>query len=365
MVQQRTDHVGSLLRPAELLAARAEFSAGSIDADAMMAAEDSAIMDALAMQRDVGMEVFTDGELRRAAWMTDLAEAVDGFVDDHVILRWHSADGTSEELPSYSKVAGAKLQQAGRITSYEFDFLKRHASGPVKMTMPSPAVIATNGYKKGISDAAYGTREELLADVTAIVKGEVQALVADGAAYIQLDEGFYRYVGDGAEALSRQTGQDSEERLANDIAAENACYDAVPTDSVTFGMHICRGNSRSRWVGTGGYDWLAERLFSELRVDRFLLEYDSERAGGFEPLRFLPKGKTVVLGLVSTKFSEMEDVDQLLRRIDEAAKYVSADQLAISPQCGFASVAAGNRISVDDQRRKLELVVETARRAWG
>ena len=365
MAQQRTDQVGSLLRPPELLATRAAFREGSIDGDTMRAAEDAAILDALAMQRDAGLEVFTDGELRRSAWMTDLAEAVDGFVDDHVILKWHSADGTAEEVPSYSKVAGSKLRQAGRITSYEFDFLKEHAPGPVKMTMPSPAIIATNGYKKGISDAAYGSREELLADVVAIVKGEVQALAADGAAHIQLDEGFYRYVGEGAEEMSRQTGQDAGERLAADIAAENACYDAVPPGSVTFAMHICRGNSRSRWVGTGGYDWLAERLFSELHVDRYLLEYDSERAGGFEPLRFMPKDKTVVLGLVSTKVSQMEGVDQLLRRIDEAARHISPDQLAISPQCGFASVAAGNLISMDDQRRKLELVVETARRAWG
>ena len=231
--------------------------------------------------------------------------------------------------------------------------------------MPSPVVISNSGYKAGVTDKTYPTRAGFLHELVVIVKGEMQALVDEGVPYIQLDEGFSGYVGEAWRESLQRLGLNPQEILEADIAAENACYDALPRDRVTVAIHICRGNSKSRWSRSGGYDWLAEQVFSTLRVDRFLLEYDSDRTGSFEPLRFVPKGKTVVLGLVSTKQGQLEQQDDLLRRIEEASTYVPLDQLALSPQCGFASVAEGNLLSMDDQRRKLELVVDTARKVWG
>ena len=365
MTEYRADQVGSLLRPRELLNAREAFQAGSIAANELREHEDRAIRDALRMQEEVGIDVFTDGEMRRDGWMSDVADAVEGFVDQHRMMHWHKPDGGTEDEPSRSRIVGAKLRQVRRLTAHEMSFLREHTSRPIKMTMPSPVTLANSGYEPGVTDQAYPTRAELLADLVEIIRSELKALVNDGVSYVQLDEGFLAYLGEEWRERLQAMGQDPDRSLAADIAAENACYDAIPRDRLTLGIHICRGNSRSRWVGTGGYDRLAEQLFNTLHVDRFLLEYDSERAGGFEPLRFLPEGKTAVLGLVSTKHGELEDMDELLRRIDEAAKHAPPDQLALSPQCGFASVAEGNLLSRDDERRKLELVVETTRRAWG
>ena len=357
----RTDHVGSLLRPAEVLSARSAFQAGELPLERLREIEDRAILDAFELQEFVGLEIFTDGEIRRDAWMSDFADAVEGFVDQHRTMLWHRLDGSTEEEPSRGKVVAAKLVQSRRITGYEMSFLRAHAPGAIKMTMPSPVAIANGGFKEGVTEGAYATREDLLEDLVRLTRAEMLALVEDGVSYIQLDEGFVGYVQDPS-ASPDPTNLMAQ--LAADIAAENACYDALPAGQVTRGAHLCRGNSRSRWTARGGYDRLAERLFNELHVDRFLLEYDSERAGGFEPLRFVPKGKTVVLGLVSTKVPVLESQDELLRRIDEASRFIDAGQLAISPQCGFASTAEGNLVTPDDQRRKLELVVDTARRAW-
>ncbi len=225
--------------------------------------------------------------------------------------------------------------------------------------------ISYSGYKTGVTDKVYPTREQFLDDLVTIMKGELLALVQEGVSYIQLDEGFSGYVGEAWRGQLERLGLNPTKILEADIAAENVCYDALPRDQVVLGIHICRGNSKSRWGRSGGYDWLAEQVFSTLNVDRFLLEYDSERAGGFESLRFVPKGKIVVLGLVTTKHGQLELQDELMRQIDHASKYLPLDQLALSPQCGFASVSEGNLLSVDDQRRKLELVVDTARKVWG
>jgi 5-methyltetrahydropteroyltriglutamate--homocysteine methyltransferase len=365
MVHYRADQVGSLLRPPELLQARQAYQAGNMDIAALRHVEDRAIAAAIDMQRQVGIEVYTDGEMRRDAWMSDVAEAVDGFIDDHHMLHWHTPDGSTEDEPSRAKVVAATLRQVRRLTAHEVAFLQQHAPGLCKITLPSPVSISQSGYKPGVSDTAYPTRAQFLADLVRIMQGEMQALVAEGVAYIQLDEGFTGYVGEDWRTRLQQRGIDPDRALADDIAAENACYDALPREQVTLAMHLCRGNSKSRWSRSGGYDWLAEQVFTALHVDRFLLEYDSERAGGFAPLRFVPKGKIVVLGLVSTKHGQLEQQDDLLRRIDEAAQYVPYEQLALSPQCGFASVAEGNLLSPDEQRRKLALVVETAQRVWG
>jgi 5-methyltetrahydropteroyltriglutamate--homocysteine methyltransferase len=258
-----------------------------------------------------------------------------------------------------------KLAARRRVTGIESAFLRAHAPGPYKITIPSPTWYL-RGYVPGTSDRAYPTPADALRDLTDIVHREVAALVAEGVPYVQIDS--IRYVFDYTEEQRREEwktlGVDPDRAIEENVAADNAVLAGVPRSSTTFGLHMCRGNNRSRWFAEGGYDRIAERVFAGLQYDRFLLEYDTERAGGFEPLRFVPRGKSVVLGLISTKVPQLESQASLLRRIEEAAKYVPMEHLALGPQCGFASVAAGNEISWDDQRRKLDLLVDTARRAW-
>ena len=360
----RAEQVGSLLRPPELLLAREDRAAGKITTEELQLIEDVAILDALEMQREVGVDIFTDGELRRGGWLTDLAEAVEGFVPDRVPLTWHR-EGREETELSIGQVVGARLRQTRRITAHETAFLQEHAPGPFKMTMPSPSVFMHIGYKPGLTDRFYPTREDLLEDLVGIIRGEITALIEDGVPYIQLDNPQYApYMDPQLREEMRGRGLDPDAAAREAVEADRRCLEGLSRDGVTFGMHICRGNSKSRWLAEGGYDPIAEELFQQLPVDRFLLEYDTERAGSFEPLRFVPEEKTVVLGLVTTKEPRLESQDELRRRIDDAARYVPLERLALSPQCGFASVAAGNAISPDDQRRKLELVVETARKVW-
>ena len=361
----RHDQIGSYLRPAALLDARLAFSEGNIDGEALAAIEDEAIIELLQMQRDVGLGIYSDGELRRLAWMSGLSDAVEGFTEGHRVMHWHNLDGSEEDEPSLSRVAGAKIRQVRRLTGGESAFLQEHSPGAFKITMPSPLSIAASGYQAGVTDKAYPDRADFLKDLLDIVRGEMIALAEEGVTYIQLDEGFTGYLGDYALYPVDLGGMTKEQALQGDIAAENSLYDAVKREGLTLAMHVCGGNSRSRWAGTGGYAGMAEHIFNELHVDRFLLEYDTERAGSFEPLKYLPKGKVVVLGLVTTKTGELEDQEGLLRRIDEASKYAPLDQLALSPQCGFASVADGNLLSEEEQWRKMELVIETARRVWG
>ncbi len=358
------DHVGSLLRPPELLSARKARAEGRLGAEELRAAEDRAILDVLALQRDVGLGIYSDGELRRDAWMSDLAEAVEGFTPERVPMQWRGPGASGEG--SRAMVAGARLRQTRRLTAHEASFLKAHSPGPFKITMPSPSVFIQASYRPGITDKVYPTRGALLDDLVPIVRGEIAALLDEGVSYVQLDAPQYTYYGDPtlSEAM-RRDGIDPEQMVEAAVAGDVACLQGLAREGVTLACHVCRGNNRSRWVAEGGYDFLAERLFGALPVDTFLLEYDSERAGGFEPLRFVPRGKTVVLGLVTTKEPRLESPDELQRRIEEASRYVPLENLALSPQCGFASVAEGNLLSVDDQRRKLELVVDTARKVWG
>jgi 5-methyltetrahydropteroyltriglutamate--homocysteine methyltransferase len=259
-----------------------------------------------------------------------------------------------------------KLRPTRRITGAESAFLSRHAPGPWKITIPSPTWYL-RGYITGTSDRVYPTPADALRDLVDIVHREVAALVEEGVPYVQIDS--IRYVFDYTDEERRREwtalGIDPDRAIDENIAADNAVIAGLARRGVSFGLHMCRGNNRSRWFAEGGYDRIAEKVFGELGYDRLLLEYDSERAGGFAPLRYVPKGKTVVLGLVSTKTPALESSEDLRRRIDEAAKYVPLANLALSPQCGFASVAAGNEITWDDQRRKLELLVDTARAVWG
>jgi len=356
----RAEQVGSLLRPPELLEARA----AQIPEAELRAAEDRAIGEAFARQRAAGMRILSDGEMRRGSWLTDMAEAVDGFVRDKVMLEWKGPGGGAEA--STANAVGAKLRKARKLTARELPFLQAAAPGAFKITLPAPSNFMVASYKAGVTDAFYATHADLLRDLVEIIRDEIEWLAAEGAAYIQLDAPYYsHYLDPTQRERMRGEGRDPDREFDAAIAGDNATFARIPRDRVTVAVHICRGNSRSRWYTEGGYEAIAERLFGALDADRFLLEYDTARSGGFEPLRLVPRGKTVVLGLVTTKEPRLESPDELRRRIDEAARFVPIENLALSPQCGFASVANGNLLTADDQWRKLSLVVETARKVWG
>lgn len=351
--------MGSLLRPPELLQARA----AEIPEAELRAAEDRAILEAFRKQRETGIDIFTDGEMRRGSWLTDMADAVEGFVREKVMLEWKGPGGGEEA--STANAVGGKLRKARKLTAHELPLLKQSAPGPFKVTLPAPSNFMVASYKEGVTDRFYPTHADLLRDLVEITLDEVRWLVAEGVRYIQFDAPYYsHYLDPSQRAHMQQAGRDPDRELELGIAGDNAALAGVPRGQVTTALHVCRGNSRSRWYTEGGYDAIAEKLFQTLNVDRFLLEYDTARSGGFEPLRLVPRGKTVVLGLVTTKEPKLESADELQRRIDEAARYVPLENLALSPQCGFASVAAGNLLSADEQWGKLALVAETARRVW-
>lgn len=373
----RADHVGSLLRPAELLEARKN-PAKTPEELANM--EDRHIERVLQRQKDVGLRIFTDGEFRRAGFMSDFNDSVEGLDNAEAIARdWKIAESNASTLAGRKdRLAGVvveKIRQKKRLTAHEVAFLRQHAPGDIKITLPTPNQFPAIAYKKGLSDRAYRSYSEFLWDIVPIFKGEMQALASEGVDYIQIDAPRYSYFIDPKwrRYVVEQMGVDPEQALDEAIRVDNTCIagaraganEAEANEGAPrVAIHLCRGNNRSQWYAEGGYDPIAEKLFNELDVDAFLLEYDSARAGTFEPLRFVPREKTVVLGLVSTKVPEMETSDQLRRRIDEASRYVPLDRLALSPQCGFASAMEGNLMSEDQQWRKLELVVETARQVW-
>jgi 5-methyltetrahydropteroyltriglutamate--homocysteine methyltransferase len=363
MTPYRADHVGSLLRPPELLEARLRHASGRLDAEGLRALEDVAIAEALERQRQIGLDVLGDGEMRRSSWLTGLADAVEGFTDDRLSLEWKGPGGGVEL--TMARVAGAKLRKRCRLTERELPFLERHAGGPFKVTLPAPSNFMFASYKPGVTDRVYPTRAALLEDVSAILRDEVDWLVQRGVPYIQFDAPYYSHYLDPAQRdRFRRQGLDPDRLLRDAIEGDNAAVRGLPRDRFTWAIHVCRGNNRSRWYMEGGYDAIAEALFTALEADRFLLEFDDERSGGFAPLRFVPAGTLVVLGLVTTKQAALESADDLRRRIDQAARHVPLERLAISPQCGFASIIPGNLLSLDDQWRKLELVVGVARAVW-
>lgn len=360
----RAEQVGSLLRPPELLKARATHQEGRLPSAELRFIEDIAIQDAVKRQREIGLDILTDGELRRGSWVTDMADAVDGFVKQKVMLDWKGPGGGMEA--STANAVGAKLRKVRKLTAYELPLMKSIAPGQFKVTLPAPSNFMLASYKPGLTDAFYPSHADLLRDLVEIVRDEVLWLAAEGVTYIQFDAPYYsHYLNPLRREQMRSEGRDPDGELGEGIAADNAAMAAAPRDKVTTALHVCRGNSRSRWYSEGGYGAIAEKLFGAVDVDRFLLEFDDERSGGFEPLKQVPRGRIVVLGLITTKSPKRESADALQRRIDEAARYLPIENLAISPQCGFASVAAGNLISMDDQWRKLELVTSTARKVWG
>ncbi len=363
------EHVGSLLRPSWLLEGRLAHQQGRLAAEELRELEDRAALEAIDLQREAGIEVFTDGEVRRGTWMAGLLESTGGVVPAELApVIWHRDGGTaSAEETSFDAVAASgKVTRRAAHTSVEAAFLTRHAPGQFKITMMS-ASMGGMLWQPGISDAVYPAPADLVHDLVALQITEIEGLIDQGVRWIQLDSLSYNQVFDPEfRAATGLATVPPEAILGAAVAADAEVVRAAKRKDpdVTIGMHICRGNNRSAWMAQGSYEPIAERLFGEVGVDRFLLEYDTERAGGFEPLRFIRPAVTVVLGLVSSKLPRLESQDELRRRIDDASRYVPIDDLALSPQCGFASTARGNQLTIDDERRKLELVASTASKVW-
>jgi 5-methyltetrahydropteroyltriglutamate--homocysteine methyltransferase len=368
--EYHAEHVGSLLRPPWLLDARAAHQRGELSAGSLRDAEDRAALEAIELQRQAGMAVFTDGEVRRENWMAGLLESIGGVVPiERPHVDWHRDGGTppTEETDFDMVVANAVVTQRAQNTSTEAAFLTQHAPGPFKITMISSAMGGLL-WDPELSAAAYPTPADLVHDLAALQAREIEGLIDQGVTWIQLDSLSYNQVFDAHfRSQGRVPGLSPEDILAASVAIDSELVRAAKQKDpgVTVGMHICRGNNRSAWMAQGSYEPIAERLFGEVGVDRFLLEYDTERAGGFGPLRFIRPGTTVVLGLVSSKTPQLESPDELRRRIDEAAAYVPLENLALSPQCGFASTSQGNLLTIDEELRTLALVADTAAKVWG
>ena len=378
MAKIRTDVIGSLLRPARLKEAYGECDQGKISAEELGRIEDEAIRTAVKLQEQIGLDVITDGEFRRLNFQDSFAASVSGFDARRVDLafveslvregkplqRWdpyHIAGQGAAILQR--RPVSQKLRLARNLPLEEYRFVSGLTQKPAKVTLVGPDRI-TQRFDYQNSKSIYWSVDDFVADVVRIEREMIRGLVDAGCRYVQIDAPSYTAYVDGPSLQEmRDRGEDPIKNLTRSINADNEILRLF--DGVTFGIHLCRGNQRSMWHREGSYDAIAEKIFNELHHDRFLLEYDSPRAGTFEPLRFVPKNKTVVLGLVSTKVAELETVDDLKQRIERASKYIPLEQLAISPQCGFASDVVGNLISEDDQKRKLEAVVETARQVWG
>jgi 5-methyltetrahydropteroyltriglutamate--homocysteine methyltransferase len=360
----RADHIGSLLRPAEILQARNANRAR----DELRSLEDKHIQRVLEQQRELGFRIFTDGELRRGNFMSDFNDAVEGIDAGIAVARtWQTGEGASSRPSTVPGTVVGKIKQTRRLTQDELPFLQRHSPGDIKMTLPTANQFPAIYYKKGITDKIYPSYSDFLWDIVPVFKAEIQGLVSEGVHYVQIDAPRYSYYIDPKwrSYVKNEIGLDPDEALDEAIRADNACLEGAKRPGVILAIHLCRGNNRSQWYAEGGYDPIAEKLFGQLNVDAFLLEYESERAGTFEPLRFVPRGKTVVLGLVSSKLPELELARELERRIDEASRHVPLENLALSPQCGFASTMEGNLLSEEQQWQKLKLVADTARKVWG
>ncbi|MGY1638556.1 5-methyltetrahydropteroyltriglutamate--homocysteine S-methyltransferase [Geodermatophilus sp. SYSU D00742] len=365
----RADHVGSLLRPQRLLDARARRAAGEIDAAELRGIEDEAIADVVRLQGDVGLHTATDGEFRRATWHMDFIYAINGITKvegEGRPVHFHNADGDIDWVPAGLHVDGP-LSIDEPIFGTDFAYLQS-VVGPgqtAKLTIPSPSMVHYRGGAAAIDPTVYADEDAFWDALSAAYRQQVQGIAAQGCTYLQLDDTSLAYLNDPAQrAELAGQGRDAEHQHERYIRQINAALAGRPA-GLAVTTHLCRGNFRSSWVAEGGYDFVAEALFGDLDVDGFFLEYDDARSGGFEPLRFVPPGKRVVLGLITSKRPELEDKDQLKRRIDEAAQYVPLDQLAISPQCGFSSTVEGNALTRDEQIAKLALVVETAQEVWG
>jgi len=363
----RADHVGSLIRPTDLIEARERHAAGEIgDADLRIVRE-QAIREVVHLQEEVGLQSVTDGEYNRGSWHTDFLLRFANVAphQSKYTTTFHNEEGSVESKPHTVRVTG-KLSRPEPIFVEDFRFLKSVTQQTPKITIPSPSIMHFRGGRDAIDTAAYPDMAEFYADLAGVYAEEIGELVEAGCRYLQIDETNFAYLCDPALRAQVQTsiGEDPDSLPMVYANLINAAIAGRPDDMAVC-MHVCRGNFAGKWVAEGGYEPVAEVLFNAIDVDGYFLEYDSERAGGFEPLRFLPRGKRVVLGLVTTKRGEMETADALKRRIDEAAKFVDLDQLALSPQCGFSSGIGGNTMGIEEEKAKLRLVVEVAAQVWG
>ena len=368
MVTAHADHVGSLLRPPELLEARQRREAGDLDPPAFKAIEDRAVLDVIRLQEDAGCPVVTDGELRRESFQSELVAAVDGFegvtIDAWLWGAWHSdelGDKTVARPPDMAVTQ--RLHKRRNLAAEELAFVRAHTDRIAKVTLPSPTLFA-NLWDPERSRDAYPKFDDFIGDVVDVLRDEVRELARLGCTYAQLDAPHYPLLVDEKwRAFYEARGWPADEWLRFGVEADNAVIDAAP--GMTFGFHLCRGNQDSRWLVAGGYDDIARPVFGGVRAHRLLLEYDDERSGGFDPLALVPDDKMVVLGLVTTKTARPETEDELEARVREAAQQVDLERLAVGTQCGFSTSVVGNRISVDDERRKLETIARTAERVWG
>jgi 5-methyltetrahydropteroyltriglutamate--homocysteine methyltransferase len=366
----RADHIGSLLRPPELLKARAERAAGKISAEDLRGIEDAAIREVVAFQEEVGLQSITDGEYRREIFYSDFYfRGLGGGTvayDPSSIDEAYFIDREGHKLPILVPKVETRMRWHGPIHVDDFNFLRAATTRTPKITIPSPTIIHFRAGRQNISKTAYPDLELFWEDIVDAFHRELKALADAGCRYVQIDETTLASLSDQRIWESMRKRGDDPRRLLleNYPTVMNRAFAGRPA-SLHLAMHICRGNNQSHWSAEGGYDLVADTLFNKINVDSYFLEYDTPRAGTFEPLRLMPKNKTVVLGLVSSKFPELESKDTLKRRIDEASKFIELEQLSLSPQCGFASTAPGNRISAEDQRAKLKLVVETAHEVWG
>jgi 5-methyltetrahydropteroyltriglutamate--homocysteine methyltransferase len=363
----RADHVGSLLRPRRLLQARADLAAGKLDAVELRAIEDEAVREVVTRQEDVGLHSATDGEFRRASWHMDFIYQLDGITKEagEISVKFFNEDGEIEFTPAALHVGG-KLGVSRTIFGDHFAFLKETVTKNVpKLTIPSPSMVHYRGGKASIDESVYPDLDSFWADLTAAYRDEVRRLADLGCTYLQFDDTSLAYMNDPHQRdYVASIGGDPERQHVEYIHHINESLAGRPAGmSVT--THMCRGNFRSSWAAAGGYEFVADALFNELEVDGFFMEWDDERSGGFEPLRLVPKGKHVVLGLVTTKHGALEQKDELKRRIEEASRFVDLDQLCLSPQCGFSSTVEGNALTEDDQWAKLRLIVEVAEEVWG
>ncbi len=362
----RADHVGSLLRPPRLLQARDQFAAGSIDAAALRAVEDECIREAVQLQESVGLEAITDGEFRRGMFHMDFLEQIRGVASSPGQLRrFHTRTGEEIDFAPPTLHINETLELPQSIEAENFAYLRSVTSKTAKICIPSPTMLHFRGGRGAVSEEAYPDLEEFFADLARVYQEELAALAEVGCTYVQLDDTNLAYLCDpDLREGARQRGDDPDElthryaKLINDSIAGRP-------DDMTVAIHLCRGNFKSAWVAEGSYDPVAEILFNEVDVDGFFLEYDDERSGDFAPLRFLPRNKIVVLGIITSKHGDLESPDDLKRRIDEAAQYAPLDQLCLSPQCGFSSSTDGNALTTEQQEAKLRLTVDVAREVWG
>jgi 5-methyltetrahydropteroyltriglutamate--homocysteine methyltransferase len=364
----RADHVGLLLRPPKLLRDRDIPAEGRIDDEALRAIEDEAIRDVVRMQQEDGLKTVTDGEFRRASWHMDFIYALDGVskAPGNLAVRFHNADGDIEFTPAALHIDG-RLGVSETIFGPDFEFLQSVAPDGMtpKLTIPSPSMVHYRGGRAAIDESVYPDMDGFWDDLTSAYAEQVRRVGELGCTYLQFDDTSLAYLNDPAQReMVAAQGSDAEHLHEAYISHINEALAGRP-EGMAVTTHMCRGNFRSSWVAEGGYDFVAEALFNQLRVDGFFMEWDDARSGGFEPLRFVPKGKVVVLGLVTTKRGELESRDELVRRIEEASRYVDIDQLCLSPQCGFSSTVEGNLLSREEQAAKLRLVVEVAAEVWG